>query len=553
MEAFMKKTNDSALTQAKDDIQPEKSAPDRNKSDTRAVKTVAIMMGATVLSKLLGMLRGVLQTRTWGTTPEANAFTAASKLPLAIFDMFLSAVVLGCFIPVYNSLVSKNASGERDTRDADRFASVFLTFILLVCAACAVVGIFFAEPLLRLMTAGMNENDLRLAVTLTRIMFPMMIFTGAAYTLVGVLQSKGSFIAPAMISVVSNAGVVIYLAAINPLLGDKGIYGLAAAFVISWLIQLATLILPLLKVGFSFRLNFDFKDKSLHKALRMAPPIMAGSWLSPMGILLGQYFASRVALGTGLSGAATVFDCANNVYVMIAGTLTYSICNYTFPKLSRLAGNDEEGFAATIRGGIVSALFISVPFMAAALVLSGEGVSVLYRRGAFTAEDAANTAAVLRAMLPAMPFFCVTELFSRVFYSKNLVKIPMLASIAGIVSNAVAGSVLVLLGIGGVAAVGAANAVGQAVSAVVLICFASRRIPGLIDRKLIFEVLRVLTGGGLTFVTSAAISALVSSEPYTAAFVTNVLKAFVIFLPAAAVYIAFTKLTRTGLFGKNRL
>lgn len=550
----MKKTNDRSVPiRTKTDTPPDKNKEDRNKSGGRAVKTVAIMMGATVLSKLLGMLRGTLQTWTWGTTPEANAFTAASKLPLAIFDMFLSAAVLGCFIPVYNSLVSKDPSGERDMRDADRFASVFLTFILLVCSACAVIGIIFAEPLLKIMTAGIDENDLRLAVTLTRIMFPMMIFTGAAYTLVGVLQSKGSFIAPAMISVVSNAGIVIYLAAINPLLGDKGIYGLAAAFVISWFIQFATLIIPLIRCGFSFRFNFDFKDGSLRKALRMAPPIMAGSWLSPMGILLGQYFASRVALGSGISGAATVFDCANNVYVMIAGTLTYSICNYTFPKLSRLAGNDDEGFASTILGGLVSALFISVPFMAAALVLSGEGVSILYRRGAFTAEDAANTAAVLRAMLPAMPFFCVTELFSRVFYSKNLVKIPMLASIAGIAANALTGSALVRFGIGGVAAVGAANAVGQVISAIMLIYFAVRRIPGLIDRKLIFELMRVLLGGGIVFGISAVISTLVSSEPYTAAFFTNVVKAFVIFLPAAAVYIVFAKLTHTGVFGKNRL
>ena len=85
-----------------------KNKETRNKSGSGAVRTVGIMMGATVVSKLLGMLRGVLQTRAWGTTPQANAFTAASKLPLAVFDMFLSAAVLGCFIPVYNSLVKKD-------------------------------------------------------------------------------------------------------------------------------------------------------------------------------------------------------------------------------------------------------------------------------------------------------------------------------------------------------------------------------------------------------------------------------------------------------------
>ena len=74
-----------------------------SKNGTRAVRTVAVMMGATVIAKLLGMLRGVLQANAYGTSLEANAFTAASKLPLAFFDMLLAAAVLGCFIPVYNS------------------------------------------------------------------------------------------------------------------------------------------------------------------------------------------------------------------------------------------------------------------------------------------------------------------------------------------------------------------------------------------------------------------------------------------------------------------
>ena len=249
----------------------------RNKSGSGAVRTVGIMMGATVISKLLGMLRGVLQTRAWGTTPQANAFTAASKLPLAVFDMFLSAAVLGCFIPVYNSLVKKDGlSDETDMREADRFASGFLTFIIAVCGLAALLGIIFAEPLLRLMTAGLDAETFALAVTLTRMMFPMMIFTGAAYTLVGVLQSKGSFVAPAMISAISNAGVVIYLAVVNPLLGDKGIYGLAAAYTLAWLIQLLTLVAPLKKLGFSYRPRLDLKDPPLIKALKMAPPILEG-------------------------------------------------------------------------------------------------------------------------------------------------------------------------------------------------------------------------------------------------------------------------------------
>ena len=168
--------------------------------------------------------------------------------------------------------------------------------------------------------------------------------------------------------------------------------------------------------------------------------------------------------------------------MIIAGTLTYSICNYTFPKISRLAAEQNpEGFAACVRDGLRSALMIVIPFAAAALILAGEGVSIVYTRGAFTPDDARATAAALRPMLAVMPLFVVNELLSRVFYSQNLVRIPMYAALCGIAANFCVGFVLIRADVFGIASVGAANAAGQVVSALVLLGFAAARIKGLLN------------------------------------------------------------------------
>ena len=510
----------------------------------RAAKTVAVMMGATVIAKLLGMLRGVLQANAYGTSWEANALTAATKLPLTFFDLLLSAAILGCFIPVYNSF--KDADSDRPaSNEADRFACIFVNFIMLICGVLAVLGIVFAEPLIGLITNGLDEATVSLAVTLTRIMFPLVIFSGAAYTLVGVLQSKGSFIAPALISAVSNLGVVLYLALIDEPLGEYGVYGLAVAYLLSWLLQLLTLVVPLWRRGFKYRLLFDFKNPALHKALKMAPPIMVGSWLAPIGTLLGQYFAASVASHGVISGATTVFDYANNIYIIIAGTLTYSICNYTFPKISRLsASGDTAEFAKTVRSGLASALFIVVPFMAAATVLAGEGTAIVYMRGEFTSGDAYNTARALRFILPAMPFFCVTELFSRVFYAKNQPRVPMYAAIAGISVNLITGAALTYANALDIGAVGLANALGQIAAAIVLLIFASVRFRGLFDKASALNLVKILIGGGIVLSICALLFNILNSDPYAASLFTNVWKAAVIFAPSAAVYLIYAKLVR---------
>ncbi len=515
----------------------------------KAVKTIGIMMGATVISKLLGMLRGVLQAGAYGASPEADAFTAASKLPLAFFDMLLAAAVMGCFIPVYNSFKENNF----ENRKADSFACIFLNFVALICGVLAVIGIIFADKLIGFIGSGLSPQMHTLAVTLTRIMFPMVIFTGSAYTLVGLLQSKGSFIAPALISAISNGGVVAYLAFVNPHLGSNGIYGLAVAYMLSWLLQLLTLILPLWRTGFRYRLLFDFKNPALIKALKMAPPIMVGSWLSPVGILLGQYFASRITALGGTSGTAAIFDYSNNIYVIIAGTLTYSICNYTFPKIAKLSaeGSDSE-FFATLRDGFVSVLYIVVPFCAAALVLAGEGVSILYRRGEFTAEDAYSTAATLRFILPAMPFFAVSELLTRAFYSKNKPSLVMYAVITGIAVNLISGLILTHTGgIFGASAVGIATGLGQIATSVMLIIFAAGRLRGMFSATLVKHIAIIFTGGITLFFTAFGISALIDTNPYNATLIGNVINAIIIFIPSAAVYLIWTYILRKIIFNKK--
>lgn len=510
-----------------------------NKTANKSVKTIALMMGATVVAKILGMLRSVLQARAYGTTPAANAFTAASKLPLTFFDLLLAAAVLGCFIPAYNSF----AGGENDKKRADDFAAVFLTFIIAACGLLAVIGIIFAKPLLSLIAPNLDADALGLAVSLTRIMFPLVIFTGSAYTLVGILQSRGSFIAPAMISAISNAGVVIYLAVFDKMLGERSIYGLAFAYTLSWLVQLLTLVIPLRRGGYKLRLSLDLGNPALIKALKTAPPIMIGSWLAPAGTLLGQFFAARV----GIQGATTDFDYANNIYIIIAGTLTYSICNYTFPKISRLsAEGDSENFGAMVRSGLRSALFIIVPIMAAALVLAGEGVSILYLRGKFTPEDAANTTAALLPILAAMPFFGVTELFSRVYYSRGEVRLPMLAALCGIICNALTGTLLVMNGLFGISAVGIANAAGQIASALLLLIASVNRIPGLLDKRLFADILKLALGGVIVFAVCAGMKALVGSSPFEASFAVNLFNAVVIFLPAAIIYLIWSKTAGLG-------
>ena len=506
----------------------------RNKTKS-ATLTVALMMIATVLSKVLGLIRNTLLAAHYGTTEAANAFSAALRIPLSFFDLLFSAAIVACFVPVYNGFSSE------ESEDADRFASVYLNVMLLFSALAALLGVLFAPRILALIAPGLTDTTVALAVRLLRILFPMIVCAAGTYTMVGILQSRGSFLAPAAVSAISNLGVILYFIFLDRRLGEDGIYGLALAYLISWLLQVAVLIVPLIRCRFRFRMTLDLKNSHLHRALRMVPLILVGSWLLPAASLAGTFFGARSSLPSAIS----VFDYANNIYIIVAGVLTYSISNFLFPKLAKLSGVSDTDFALHLGIGLRSSLYLILPALAAVLVLAEEGVCLLYLGGSFTAEDAKQVASTLRAIAVGMPFFALSELLSRAFYSRKELLPPALAALLGVLSNVlICTAVLGITGDVSVFAIGVSNATGQAVCAMTMVLFALRRIPGFLSRETAGSVAKAVIASAASLAVMLLLHRLLGWVATDHSRAGNLICCLAIFLPGALTFLVSARLTK---------
>ena len=170
-------------------------------------KTAALMGVIILAAKLMGLVRDVMVAGAFGTSVYAVAYETASRLPVTIFDFVLGGVVTSAFIPVYNSIAVKEGKAK-----ASSFAQSYTNLILLLTAVIAVLGVIFALALVSFIAPDLAADTAQLAVRLTRIMFPMVIFVGLAFTFVGFLQSEGEYNIPAVISLVSNLIMVGWLA-----------------------------------------------------------------------------------------------------------------------------------------------------------------------------------------------------------------------------------------------------------------------------------------------------------------------------------------------------
>jgi len=390
-----------------------------------------MVMILTLLGKVMGLYRDHLLAVHYGMGMEANAFYTASRIPRVFFDAVFASAISACFIPVFSEYLTKEGKEK-----AFSFSRAFLTVMGLLTAVLSLVGIACSGALVELFADGYDPQTAALATQLTQIMFPTVFFTGIAFSFVGILQSLDEFKIPALMSVVSNAVVILYY-----LFFDRtfGIYGLAVAFLIGWLLQAVVQVPPLRRLNFSYRPVWEFRSEGMKKVFALMGPVMVSTWVQPINLTINSKFGSRLYDGAGVSA----IEYATNLYLVIAGVFILSVTNVIFPKLSRLTADGQENAVRdTVRQTLHSSLFFVLPMAAGLMVVSRPLISFLYGGGAFDEFSVDITSAALALVCLGMAGYAVQNILSRVYFARQNGRVPLIAGAISIGVNVVLCTVL---------------------------------------------------------------------------------------------------------------
>lgn len=431
------------------------------------------MMFATILSKVAGLLRDVFIAAKFGTeSAEAVAYSYAGSLPVQLFDFTLGAAVLATFIPIFNGYL-KNGDRKR----AFEFSNNFINITVFVSVLISVVCMVFSKYIGVLIAPDLDASTQLLLQKLIIIVLPTTVFTTLAYAFVGILQSFGEFNVPAIISLVSNVVIILYLVFFD------SVYGLCVAMLVGWGLQFVIQIPSLVKKGYKYRFSLNFKDSGIKEAVVLAIPILVSSWLQPISVFVNKRYASS------LSGGAPALDYANRFYVIVAGVFVLAITNYIFPAMSKKT-DDSDGFSEIVVQAVRTMLLIIVPIMAGMILLSDDVITLVYGRGRFNENSVRLTSEALKFYTLGMVSYGINEILNKCFYAVKKPKIPMLASTVGIFITVAVSSLSIKvwnLGVGGLAM--SSSAATTAV-ALLLVAVFQKKMP-FIDKSLIIHFLKV--------------------------------------------------------------
>ncbi len=392
-----------------------------------AIKTVSMMVLISLVGKALGLFRDMQTAYFFGTdTIESIAFTTASVLPRVFLDIAFASVITAGFIPIFNECIEKKGKDE-----AFKLSNNFVNIIILISTLVVIFGMVFARELTFLSQAGLDSTTRDLATELLRIMLPIIIFSGVAFTLTGILQSFDEFNIPSAMSIVSNSIIILYFF----FLCDRfSVYGLAVAFTLGWFLQILIQIPTIRKFGYRYKFFIDFKDENIKKMSKLMLPVMISTWAVPINYLFNYNMASLIDGGT----SAVALNIAYTFYNIVAGVIILSISNLILPKLSKLSvNNDVKDFGLSINKTVKSLFYILIPMSVGMMLLGKEIITLFYQRGEFDIDSTKLATVALIFYSVGIVGYGLQNTLSRAFYSMKDGKTPLVTSLVSIGINMV--------------------------------------------------------------------------------------------------------------------
>ncbi|MBL4628406.1 MAG: murein biosynthesis integral membrane protein MurJ [Roseicyclus sp.] len=378
----------------------------------------------TMGSRILGFVRDILIAAFLGAGPVAEAFLIAFSLPNMFRRFFAEGAFNTAFVPLFSKKVESGDDPHRFAQDA--FSGLASILIVLTLLAQLVM------PWLVLAMAGGFAGDERfqLAVDFGRIAFVYILFISLAALFSGILNAIGRFAAAAAAPILLNIILVSAMVWVSwsvpdgkmtTLVDPAETYGRALAWgvPIAGIAQLALVWVAAVRAGFPLRPRLPRLTPDMRKLAVIALPAMLAGGVVQVNLLVGRQVASF------FDGAIAWLSYADRLYQLPLGVVGIAIGIVLLPDLSRRlrAGDEIGGRHAFSRAGEL-AMALTIPAAVALMVISVPLVSVLFERGAFSADDTANTALALTIYAIGLPAFVLQKVLQPIYFAREDTRSP---------------------------------------------------------------------------------------------------------------------------------
>jgi len=439
---------------------------DHDDRKTRLIRSTAAVAAPTLVSRILGYVRDLLQAYFLGTGHGADAFTIAFTIPNLFRRLTGEGAMTPAFVPAFTEL-----KGGRDRGALWRFANVFFWDLALVMAVVTVLGILCAPGLVKGIAYGFGDvaGKWGLTIFMTRVMFPYLFFITLAALATGILNSFGRFLIPASTPILFNLAVIAAVAVWARGAGEPALV-FAAGVVAGGFLQLALQVPFLWKEGMRFSFGLSFRDPLVRRVGRLMIPGIFGASVYQVNFALSRMIASGLE-----KGSTSALYYASRIEELTLGLFSIALAAALLPAFSEQAAARDIGeLKKTLGFSLKLTAVVSLPAAAGLVALNAPIMRTLFERGRFDAGSTALSSSCLLFFAFGLPFVSGVKVVAPAFFSLKDTRTPVLIGIVVMTVN-IAASLLLMgpLRVGGLAL---ALSLSQVLNFVLLLAWLGRKI-----------------------------------------------------------------------------
>ena len=395
-------------------------------ASTRTAGAIGLVFILTLVAKLLGVVREMLQANYFGTGIDADLYTASYNSTLYLFTTVCYALCIAA-VPILTQEFA--AKRERGIRAANNLVTITLLGSLGVVGVWQVLA---STPLVGILW-DVAESELPRLVGYIRIMSCALPIVAMAYLMVALFQATDHYELQGSMSIPYNVFLAVFLF----LFGSKlGIGGIVVASTFAWLLQLGMSLPYARKENYRYRPALDLRADYIGRYFKTA----AVSVLTT-SVFLFCYLIDTSTASAFDSGAVSSFYYADKLFTPLTTTVLYSISAVMFPRFNREFTKDDTGsYLSYIWNVTENTLLFIFPVCAMMSAFGTDIIRVIFESGSFTAESTEVTGNIFGMYALGMSAFAVLDLLNKAYYAMKKTLVPLLINLGILVLNLILNS-----------------------------------------------------------------------------------------------------------------
>ncbi len=468
---------------------------------SQMLKSSGAMAGATLTSRVLGMVREMVYAAFMGNSPVASAFIMAFQVPNLFRRLLGEGALTAAFIPIFKQK-------EVQDGEAEMWRSANAVISGLVASAAAVTVLVVIGISVALAWSPVKPET-RLMLQLLRSMFPYMLLVCLAAVFIGMANARGHFFVPALGAVVLNLVMIASVLFLAPRMGktlDHQIFGLAIGVVVAGAVQAAFQLPSLTREGYRYHWVSPWRDPTVAEVVKKMVPGSIGVAAFQINVLVTQCFSFWFE-----PSIVSTFNYAVRLMELPQGIFGISLATFLLPTLAGLAAQKKyPEFRDLLRQGLGHLAFANLLATAVAVALAEPIVRLLFERGMFGPSATHRVAIALACLAPGLLMFSMNNILARAFYALNDIKTPMKISVLCLGLNL--GFAIWLVRhfqqarVGGEVGLAVANTMSACINAGLLTYALRRKLARLDMRDLPQALLALVSGAVLAGLVAALLS-----------------------------------------------